>query len=190
MPEIDFLKIMKQAVEGKKRQLKAKVKARLDKEKEKAASAQAKKIKKAKKKKAKKKKEAPDPSVTRPSHVEDQTVCRRRGCYSTKGFNHGLCFRCYDILREVESETGCRVKTIPWSHRVVVGQIVLISENYIQSVYRGLYGIVASLEDEGTIAIIELTGESVSSVLSGEQAAALRSRPIRLLVDHLLPVEE
>jgi len=180
---------MKTARESRKKRLKEKVQARKDREQAAIQEQTAREEKKAKKAASKERQKAKAAPV-HPTPIDDQTVCRRKGCYNTDGFKHGLCFKCYDKLRDCDSEDSDKTKTVQREHQVTIGQLVLIAESYIQSVYRGLYATVINLEDNDNIAVVELTGDGVAAALSREQTAALKARHIRLLVDHLLLVEE
>lgn len=140
---------------------------------------------------------------------EDQEVCLRAGCRGTGPFRYGLCSSCYDrcVIRmdtvqfdeapEDEAHPDDRPgnngvgerEVVPVEDRLVAGEFVLVTEGYPNRKYRGLYAIVVAVEDDGAVALVELTGESDD--LEGSRLLGdLRGFQLRLPAVWLLRVEE
>jgi len=118
-------------------------------------------------------------------------VCARDGCYSTDGpFRYGLCDRCYQQLRAKPNKRGPfygeRAPIAP-DHRVVLGQTVLVSQAHPEKRYRGAYGIVRRLDDDGAVVLLEFTGESLTPL---RRITKLAGRLLLVFVEYVLPVEE
>ena len=122
-----------------------------------------------------------------------QQVCARDGCYSTDGpFRFGLCDKCYQQLRAKPNKRGPfygeRAPIAP-DRRVVLGQMVLVSQAHPEKRYRGAYGIVRRLDDDGAVVLLEFTGES-PHVTPPRRIAKLAGRLLLVFVEYVLPVEE
>lgn len=119
---------------------------------------------------------------------KQQVVCKREGCYSENGpFSFGLCSRCYEILRySSPSDVHCHDQ-VPVEHQFLIGQKVLVSCSHPQEEYRGLYGDIVILEDEGRIALIEFDGDTMKRDVKA--ANLLKGKRIKVVVDNLLAVE-
>ena len=121
--------------------------------------------------------------------------CRRDGCNCTEIVSFGLCQACYDILkgtrpkkRRTNDRHGER-DPVAREHKFRVGDIGLISQNYRDRRVQGLYCQVVSVDDEGAVLVVELTGDCSSPIVS-KAVRAMAGEVLRICSHWVLACEE
>ena len=120
--------------------------------------------------------------------------CRRDKCYNTELVAYGLCRSCFDILkgtpkkRKTNDHLGER-DPIEKEHLFRIGDIVMIAQSFREKRLQGLYAQVVSVEDEGAICTIELTGDCSDAYVT-RAVRKMAGERVRIVAHFLLPVSD